>query len=54
MIYDVIIIGDGAAEYGCAMTVSSVEKTKEFGIAGNELFKKRKNQLKNYESCELL
>ncbi len=83
MIYDVIIIGGGAAGYGCALTLSSVEKTKEFGknkkylmidnknsdikrarffnlsgvdfgIAGNELLEKMENQLKNYQSCELL
>lgn len=30
MIYDVIIIGGGAAGYGCALTLCGVEKTKEF------------------------
>lgn len=83
MIYDVLIIGAGAAGYGCALTLSSVEKTKDFaknkkylmidnknsdikrarffnvagiqsGIAGDELLIQLENQLKNYESCELL
>lgn len=83
MIYDVLIIGAGAAGYGCALTLSSVEKTKDFaknkkylmidnknsdikrarffnvagiqpGIAGDKLLIQLENQLKNYESCELL
>lgn len=30
MIYDVLIIGGGAAGYSCALTLSSVEKTQEW------------------------
>lgn len=30
MIYDVLIIGGGAAGYGCALTLSSVENTQEW------------------------
>lgn len=37
MIYDVLIIGGGAAGYGCALTLTSVEKTKEFGKNKNYL-----------------
>ncbi len=29
--YDVLIIGGGAAGYGCALTLTSVEGTKDFG-----------------------
>lgn len=83
MIYDVLIIGAGAAGYGCALTLTSVEKSQEFGknrnylmidnrnsditkarfynvagvdfgIGGDELIVKMEQQLKNYESCELL
>jgi thioredoxin reductase len=79
--YDVIIIGGGAAGYGCALTLSSVENTQEwakdkkylmidngksdilnasffnlagvdFGIGGDELYKKMQTQLSNFKSCE--
>eukprot|EP01156_Anaeramoeba_ignava_P014036 Anaeramoba_ignava/a608091_23.p1 GENE.a608091_23~~a608091_23.p1 ORF type:complete len:200 (-),score=-21.97 a608091_23:777-1376(-) len=81
--YDVLIIGGGAAGYGCALTLTSVEGTKDFGknrkylmidngnsditkarffnvagvdfgIGGDELIVKMKQQLKNYKSCEIL
>ncbi len=83
MIYDVLIIGGGAAGYGCALTLTSVEGTKDFGknrkylmiddensditkarffnvagvdfgIGGDKLIVKMRQQLKNYKSCELL
>ena len=43
MIYDVLIIGAGAAGYGCALTLTSVEKTKEFGKNKNYLMIDNKN-----------
>ncbi len=79
MIFDVIIVGGGAAGYGCALTLSSVEKTAEwakekqyllidngnsdilkasffnvpgvdFGIGGDSLLLKMKQQLANFQS----
>jgi len=79
--YDVIIIGGGAAGYGCALTLASVENTQEwakdkkylmidngksdifnasffnlagvdFGLGGDELYKKMQTQLSNFSSCE--
>lgn len=37
MIYDVLIIGAGAAGYGCALTLASVENTQEFAKNKNYL-----------------
>jgi thioredoxin reductase len=81
MIYDVLVIGGGAAGYGCVLTLTSVEKTKDFGknrnylmidsgdsdilkasffnvagvdfgIGGDSLLKKMKEQLSKFNSVE--
>lgn len=82
MRYDVIIVGAGAAGFGCALTLASandkfdwakdrkylmLDDNKsdlnvgrylnvagvEFGINGVDLLVKMKQQLQNYNSCEL-
>ena len=81
--YDVLIIGAGAAGFGTALTLASVEnkfewaKDKKYlmidndnsdiskarfynlagvdcGLGGDELLTKMEQQLKNYNSCEII